>query len=180
MRPPASTNSRTRERGRESQASRKRHEARPVGSNESVIYNVKCVDFERLEGGCNIIRPPDPEWRDFEAHGAGRGLSLPALFHGCGITGIKQDCQPAQTGNSLTQKFEIGQLERQSSDVAAWARKICDEASANWIDRDCKHDGYVRGRLFEGGNGTSIRDNDVDLLPHELGGDFGYALGASL
>jgi hypothetical protein len=100
------------------------------------------------------------------------------LFQGCGIAGIEQDCQPPQTGNSLAQKFEplagtIGQLERQSSDVAARARKVCDEATANRIDRDCKHDGYVRGGLFEGGDGASHRDNDVDLLPHELGGNFG-------
>ena len=40
--------------------------------------------------------------------------------------------------------------------------------------------GDIWGRLFEGGDGASHRDNDVDLPPHELGGDFGHALGASL
>ena len=112
-------------------------------------------------------------------------MSLAALFHGCGIAGIKHDCQPAQTGNSLTQKFEplagnIGRLERQSSDVAARVRKVRHEATANRIDRDCKHDGNIRGRLLERCDGASIRDNDVDLVPHELAHDLGDTLRASL
>ena len=140
----------------EPRAARKRGDAHAVGGNESIVHDVKCVSFglERLEGGRNILCSPDSVRRNFEADRAGHGLSLAALFHGCGIAGIKHDCQPAQTGNSLTQKFEplagnIGRLERQSSDVAARVRKVRHEATANRIDRDCKHDGYIRGRLLE-------------------------------
>src|SRR5271170_5406834 len=164
-----------------------RGNARAVGGNESIVHDVKCISFgfERLEGRRNILFSPNLVWRDFEAERASSGLSLAALLHGCGIAGIKHDCQPAQTGNSLTQKFEplagnIGRLERQSSDVAARARKVRHEATADRIDRDCKHDGYIRGRLLECSDRASIRDNDIDLLPHELACNLGDALGASL
>src|SRR5271169_6972007 len=44
---------------------RKYHDAHPVGGSERIAQVVKCVrlGFERLEGGCNILRPPDFEWR---------------------------------------------------------------------------------------------------------------------
>jgi hypothetical protein len=92
-------------------------------------------------------------WRDFEAERASRGLSLVALFHGCEIAGIKHDCQPAQTGDKLTQKFEplagnIGRLDGQSSDIAARVRKTSDEATANRVARQCKDDGDGRCRLL--------------------------------
>ena len=86
MRPPAWTNSRVLEDRRQPRAERKRDDARAVGGNERIGHDVKCVrlGLERLEGGSDILRSPDFEWRDFEAERASRGLNLAHLQHGWG------------------------------------------------------------------------------------------------
>jgi hypothetical protein len=66
--------------------------------------------------------------------------------YGRRIYSIKDNRQAPQIRNDLTQEFQpfaggIGLLGRQSGDVAARARKARYETDANWIDRDCKHDG---------------------------------------
>ena len=54
---------------RQPSAERKRDDARAVGGGECIAHDVKCVrlGLERREGGCNILRPPDFDWRDFAA-----------------------------------------------------------------------------------------------------------------
>src|SRR3984893_3873761 len=54
---------------RQPRAERKRDDACSVGSSESSDHDVKRVGLglERREGRCDILRPPDFEWRDFEA-----------------------------------------------------------------------------------------------------------------
>ena len=132
---------------RKPRAERKRDDARAVGDNECIAHDVKCVrlGLERLEGGSDILRSPDFEWRDFEAERASRGLNLAHLQHGLGIANICHDCQPAEPGDNLAQKFEslagkIGRLDRQSSDVAARSRQTCDQAAADRIVCQCKDD----------------------------------------
>jgi len=59
----------------QSLAKRKRVDARAIGGDESLGYDVKCVHhlgLECLEGGSDIFRSPDFEWRDFETECAGR------------------------------------------------------------------------------------------------------------
>jgi hypothetical protein len=58
----------------------------------------------------------------------GRALDLAHFPHSCGIIGITQDSQPAETGDRLAQEFEplaskFGLLERHSSDVTARTRQ---------------------------------------------------------
>ena len=87
--------------------------------NECIARNVKCVRVchERLEGGSNILCSPDFEWRDFDAERATRGLNLVHLQNALGKTNINHDCQAAEPGNNLAQKFKafagnIGLLDR--------------------------------------------------------------------
>src|SRR5262249_13980178 len=68
---------------------------------------------------------------------------------------------------------------RQSSDVAARTRKACDEAAANRIVRN-RDDWDGSCRLLQCGDGGSIRENDLDLLLHELGRNLGDALRTSV
>jgi hypothetical protein len=69
---------------------RKRYDARSVSHNKCIDHNVKCVriGLERFEGGSDILRSPDFEWRDFDAERASRGLDLAHLYHGRGIANI--------------------------------------------------------------------------------------------
>ena len=87
--------------------------------------------------------------------------------------------------NYFAQKFEplacdFGLLEGHPRSVAAWTRKAVDEANADRIDRDCKHDRYIPRGLLESGDRASIRDNDIDFVSHELARDLGDAFGPSL
>jgi hypothetical protein len=92
---------------RQPRAERKRDDARAVGGNERIDHDVNCVrlGFKRLEGGSDILRSPDFEWRDFEAERASRGLNLAHLQHALGKTNINHDCQTAESGDNLAQKF---------------------------------------------------------------------------
>jgi hypothetical protein len=63
--------------------------------------------------------------------------------------------------------------------IAARARQTRDKAAANRIARDCKDDGDFRGGLLKNSDSASIRDDDVDLLLHELSRNLGDALGAA-
>ena len=125
---------------RQPRAERKRDDARAVGGSECIAHDVKCVrlGLERLEGGSDILRSPDFEWRDFEAERASRSLNLAHLQHGLGKANIGHDCQPAEPGDNLAQEFKslagkIGLLDRQSSDVAARSRQTCDQAAADRV-----------------------------------------------
>ena len=121
------------ENRRQPRSERKRDYTRAVGNNESSAHNEKCVrlGFERLEGGSDILRSADCEWRDLDAERTCRGLDFAHLQHGLGIAKINQDCQSAEMRDNLTQEFEllarnISRLERQSSDIAARFRQTCD------------------------------------------------------
>jgi hypothetical protein len=123
-------------------------------------------------------------WLDFKSKIASHGLNVILFQHVRGIAGIKQNCQAAESGDKLTQEFEpltstFGGLHRQTRDVAARTRKACDEAAADRIARDYDdRDGSCR--LLQCGDGGSIRENDMDLLLHEFGRNFGNALRRSL
>jgi hypothetical protein len=66
---------------RQPRAERRLDNARAVGVNERSAHNVKRVRFglERLEGGRNILCPPDFKRRDFDPERASPGLSLGQL-----------------------------------------------------------------------------------------------------
>jgi hypothetical protein len=72
-------------------------DAREIGNNELIDHDVKRIRLalDGLEGRNDILRPPDFEWRDFEAERASRGLGLLHLQHGLGIADIEDDRQPA-------------------------------------------------------------------------------------
>jgi hypothetical protein len=107
------------ENHREPRAERQRDDATAVGGNERSGDDVKCIRLgvERLKGRSNIPGASDFEWRDFDAERASRGLNLTHLQLGLGKANIKNDCQPAETWDDLTQEFEplagkIGLLDR--------------------------------------------------------------------
>ena len=110
-----------------------------------VCNSVKCVSFasESIKNGRIFLRSPSwsSMWLDFKSKIASHGLNVIFFQHVRGIAGIKQNCQAAESGDKLTQEFEpltstFGGLHRQTRDVAARARKACDEAAANRIVRD--------------------------------------------
>ena len=99
--------------------------------SECIHHDVKCVGlvFECLEGRCNILRSADFKDGDFQAKRAGSGLKFVNLKRRVGKAGISDDCQSAEAGDNLTQEFEslagnIGLLERQARDIAAWSRPM--------------------------------------------------------
>ncbi len=121
---------------------------------------------------------------DLEAEVSSLNLNVAHFQHGRGIASIKQNCQPAQTRDNLTQEFEplavgIVLLDRQPSDVTARMRKARDEADANRIVRDGKDDGDGSCRLLECESGGAIGNNHVCLLLYELRRGLCDALGAS-
>ena len=63
--------------------------------------------LERLEGGRDILHSPNFERISLETKPPGRRLNLAHLQHGEGITDIADGRQPAETRNSLAQKFEL-------------------------------------------------------------------------
>ena len=78
---------------------------------------------------------------------------------------------------SLACNFAL--LHRQTSHVAARMRKARDETGANGIVRRRKDDGNGSCCLPQSSNGASIRENDIDPLSGEFGGNLGNALRAS-
>jgi hypothetical protein len=58
-------------------------DAIPVGVNEGVGTNIKCLRaaIERLEGGCDILRSPDFECGDVEVIEAIRGTKAKVAFY---------------------------------------------------------------------------------------------------
>ena len=72
---------------RQPRAERKRGNLIAIDGKDRIGHDVKCVGLGRepLEGGPNILRPPDFERRDFEAELAGRGVNLTCLWRSLGI-----------------------------------------------------------------------------------------------
>src|SRR5215472_9319459 len=66
---------------RQPRTERQRKNSSAVGGNESILRDVKCIrlGLERLEGGTDILRSSNFEWRDFEAERASRSLNLAHL-----------------------------------------------------------------------------------------------------
>jgi len=88
--------------------------------------------------GRNIFRLADFQWEDFETQRTRRSLNLPHLQHADGTPDIAQNCQPAQIRNDLVQEFEalagkVGNLDRQTGDVAAGSRQTRDQAGSDRI-----------------------------------------------
>ncbi|MGC1278693.1 MAG: hypothetical protein WA893_10855 [Xanthobacteraceae bacterium] len=111
------------------------------------------MGLERLEGGRNVLRFPDFEWRNFDPERARRGLDVTDLSHGCGIADVPYDCQSPEPGDELTQQFEpltckIGCEERHAGDVTARSRQTFDQANADRIVRNCKDDGDDGSRFL--------------------------------
>jgi len=81
----------------------------------------------------------------FDAERTSRVLEFAHLQHGRGIANINHNCQPAKSGNNLTQEFDplagcIDFLDRQAGDVAARPRQARDEAVSNRIACIREHD----------------------------------------
>ena len=87
--------------------------------------------------------------------------------------------------NGLTQDFEalagkIGALKRHSGDVAAWMCEIGDKTAANRIVSHRKDNRNGPRRPLQRRNARSIRNNDIDVLLHELGRNLCNTFGSSL
>src|SRR6266446_7319369 len=92
--------------------------------------------LERLEGGHDVLRPPDFERGGLDPKPVSRGLHLAHLPRDDGIVDIAHERHPAEMGDDLAQKREalasnIGGLERQASNVAARPRKASNKAGAD-------------------------------------------------
>src|SRR5262249_46976047 len=107
-------------------AHRQNVDANPVGVNERVASNIKCIGaaLERLDGGHDVLPSPDFQGRGFEAQRAGRCQNLGHLRQAEGIVRIAQNRQSAERWDDRAQQLDslgsnIGRLQRQASDVAA-------------------------------------------------------------
>ena len=78
-----------------------------IGVYEQIGHDIKCIGstFERLDGGCEILCPPDGYGSLFEAERAGRRLNLTHLRHADATADAGHD-QPTETGNNLAQEVE--------------------------------------------------------------------------
>src|SRR5262245_13332328 len=92
--------------------------------------DVNCLraTSERRESRRNILSPPHLQYGDIDAENASRCLNLVDLRDGGGVTDIGQDPQTMDTRDHFAQEFkplgsEVGRLERQTRDVAAWSRQ---------------------------------------------------------
>src|SRR5262249_11214725 len=151
---------------------------------ERSAHNVKRVRFglERLEGGRNILCPPDFKRREFDPERASAGLNLGQLQHSLGKANINDDCQPAETGDNFVQELEplagqIRRLERESSDVASRSCQTCYQAAADRVARQRKYDGDDRCRPLYYWHRGSVRENGVNFQADKLGRELRIALG---
>jgi hypothetical protein len=94
---------------RQSRAHSQDVDATPVGIHERVRTNIKGIRavLERLEGGGDVLRPPDFGCSDLKAERAGRCLGLAHVQHGGGIADIDHDRQPAKIRYHFAQEFEF-------------------------------------------------------------------------
>ena len=166
---------------RQSRVQRQSVEPNPVGGEERVGRNIKCLyaALERLKRGRDILRTPDVARDDLKAEWARDCLNLGQVLHGGGVTAINHYRQPAQTGDNFTQEFEtlaskIGYLGRQASDVAARSRQTSDEVVADRIRHRCEYDRNDRRRRLRCDDVYgSVRNNYIDLKSNKFGDDFG-------
>src|SRR6185369_1461550 len=156
---------------------------RTVRNDELINCYIKCIrpGLQALEGRTDILGSTDCEWGDFEAEPAGFSLSLTHLQHRLRIVSIKHDGQTAKLGHDLAQKFKslasklVG-LNRQPGHVPAGFRETGDQAAPNGVYSDRKDNRNSRCRLLHNRNGTSDRDNHVDIESDKLRGNFSVAL----
>jgi hypothetical protein len=141
--------------------------------------------LDRVKAGNNILRPPNIERRDIEADRTGAGLYGAPLQYAIGIIEVCHNRQAMEIGDSLAKKFysfagEIGGLQRQSGDVAAWMRKISYETAADRIVGHRKDNGNDGRRPLQRRNARSIRNNNIDFPLRELGRQSSDAFGVAL
>src|SRR5262245_31018612 len=130
-------------------AHRQNVDANPVGVNERVASNIKCIGaaLERLDGGYDVLPSPDFQGRGFEAQRAGRCQNLGHLRQAEGIVRIAQNRQSAERWDDRAQQLDslgsnIGRLQRQASDVAARSRQTRDQTAAHGVPCQCENDRY--------------------------------------
>src|SRR5262245_8981510 len=119
----------------------------------------------------------------FDAKLRSRGQDLARLLHSAGKSSIANDRQPAKARQRLAPQFEtladkVGRLDRQSSDIAARPREARDQTAPHRVGVDGEDDGDRGCRPHDGWDGGAERDDDVNLHPDELGGDFGVPVEA--
>ena len=73
--------------------------------DEGVAANINCVHatIERVEGGHDILGPPEFECNDLKTKHAGRRLSCTHFQHGLWVPDIDQYPQPTELGHNLVQ-----------------------------------------------------------------------------
>src|SRR5215831_1036694 len=90
---------------RQSQSDRQDIDSIPVDVDEGVAANINCVHatIERVEGGHDILGPPEFERSDLKTKHAGRRLSCAHFQHGLWVPDIDQYRQPTELGHNLVQ-----------------------------------------------------------------------------
>ena len=93
-------------------------------------------------------------WTDVTSRPSARGCLNGPHFQYCSCGGdIGHDRQPADTGHKLAQEFQalsrcVCLLDRQSGNVATWARQTRDNAGTNPVDLRSKYDREQLGCLL--------------------------------
>ena len=110
------------------------------------ICEINCINltFEGIKGGFeigNYAHAPPQERYSKLASGI---LQIIGFAHACRIVCIKQDRQPAETGDDFAENFKplacnFGLLNRHSSHVAAWMREVINQPGRYWVNRQYKN-----------------------------------------
>ena len=157
--------------GGQSGSQRETIDAAAVSEQQRNGWDVEgvCAAAECFERAVDVISLPDLKCLDFERDGSSCAPNLTNISIGKRIADICQDCQPAQSGNELPEKFDsftssFRLQAGQAGDIATWPRKAGDDAAADRISCRCKHDGDHRGSAFCRKGGRSIvGENYIEL-----------------
>src|SRR5262249_56068659 len=92
---------------RQSQTDRQGIDSIPVDVYQRIATNINCVHstIERVEGGHDILGPPEFECSDLKTKHVGRCLSCVHFQHGLWVSDIGQYPQPPEMAHHLVQYF---------------------------------------------------------------------------
>jgi hypothetical protein len=82
--------------------------AKMLCDNEGIVDDIECVGaaFESLEGGRDVLGPPNLQGDHIEAQVPGGRLDLLHVQNATGVADIAQDRQPAEARDDFAQKLE--------------------------------------------------------------------------
>src|SRR5262249_41272781 len=168
---------------------RRQSRAHRQGTNDVTQYERVRGDIngigallEPFERGRDVFGAPDCDREALKAEFGGGCLNLTRFLDIHGILVVEQNGKAAQSGDHLAKQFEpfgghVRRHNRKAGHITAGPRQTGDEPAADRVadDRGDDRDRRCRSLRRQGRLG-SVREDNIDLEPDELGGDFAIAL----